>query len=210
MGGAPISVCVCSMTASRRFRTFPPFLRTGRLTLSGPSSGRRGSCEPLGHSRKRRDIDVSYSAPSTHSLPECMGSHTRRRSEPRTIGLGNGIERNRDGRRLDDHRSHIRKLADDVRQFIDEVKPLSDLLPTVVKLAAFIGGSSADWLRIKGAFFYDLSSISVMMLLIITFFSFSFLFILLVAYSFVSMRGFLGSYTIPSSGYPAYIAAQAL
>jgi hypothetical protein len=38
----------------------------------------------------------------------------------------------------DDHRSHIRKLADDVKQFIDEVKPLSDLLPLVVKLAAFI------------------------------------------------------------------------
>ena len=31
LGGAPISVCVCSMTASRRFRTFPHSARTRRV-----------------------------------------------------------------------------------------------------------------------------------------------------------------------------------
>ena len=42
----------------------------------------------------------------------------------------------------DDHRSHARKLGDDVRQFIDEVKPFTDFLPLAVKIAAFLGGAS--------------------------------------------------------------------
>jgi hypothetical protein len=87
----------------------------------------------------------------------------------------------------DDHRSHIRKLGDDVKQFIDEVKPLNDLLLLVVKLAAFIGGALLIGYASKERFFYDLSSISVITLLIITFFVFSFLLVLLIFYSFISM-----------------------
>ena len=88
---------------------------------------------------------------------------------------------------IDDRRFHARKLGDDVKKFIDEVKLLTDLLPFVVKMAAFIGGALLIGYASKERFFYDLSSISVITLLIITFFSFSFLFILLVGYSFVSM-----------------------
>ena len=42
---------------------------------------------------------------------------------------------------VDDRRFHARKLGDDVKIFIDEVKPFTDLLPFAVKIAAFMGGA---------------------------------------------------------------------
>src|SRR5690348_9334280 len=87
----------------------------------------------------------------------------------------------------DDRRSQTRKLGADIKQFIDEVKPFTDLLPTVVKMAAFIGGALLIGYASKEHFFYDISSISVLALLIIVFISFSLLLILTVVYAFLSM-----------------------
>ena len=70
----------------------------------------------------------------------------------------------------EDRRSQTRKLGDDVKQLIGEVKPLTDLLPFVVKMAAFVGGALLIGYASKEHFFYDLSSISVVTLLIIVFF----------------------------------------
>src|ERR1700730_3867953 len=109
-----------------------------------------------------------------------------RRSEPPTMGLGK-LRETVMADESDDRRSHTRKLGDDVKKFIEEIKPLTDLLPLVVKTTAFIGGVLLIGYATKEHFFYDLSSISVITLLIIIFFTFAFLFTLLVTYSFLSM-----------------------
>jgi hypothetical protein len=87
---------------------------------------------------------------------------------------------------LDYRPSGTSKLGDDVKKFIDELKPLTDLLPLVVKVAAFIGGALLVGYAAKEHFFYDLSSIAAIILLFITFFSFSIILVVLVVYSFIS------------------------
>jgi len=42
---------------------------------------------------------------------------------------------------MDYRRSRTNKIGDGIKKFKDEVKPLTDLLPFVVKMAAFIGGA---------------------------------------------------------------------
>jgi hypothetical protein len=42
---------------------------------------------------------------------------------------------------LDYPRSRTSKIGDDIKKFIDDLKPITDLLPLVVKMAAFIGGA---------------------------------------------------------------------
>jgi hypothetical protein len=86
-----------------------------------------------------------------------------------------------------DLRSRTSSLGNDLKKFIDELKSLADLLPLLVKIAAFIGGALLVGYAAKEHFFYDLSSIAAISLLFITFFAFSLILIALVIYSFLSM-----------------------
>jgi hypothetical protein len=71
----------------------------------------------------------------------------------------------------DDPRFRTIKLGDIVKEFINQVKPFGDLLPLVMKTAALLGGILLVGYAAKEKFFYDLSSIAAISLLLITFLS---------------------------------------
>lgn len=87
----------------------------------------------------------------------------------------------------DGRRSSINELGKDVKSLIAGIKSITELLPLLVAIAAVTGGALMIGYASQEHFFYDLSSISAITLLIITFLTFSFIIMLLSVYSFVSM-----------------------
>jgi hypothetical protein len=85
-----------------------------------------------------------------------------------------------------DRCSPTSKFGDSARKFLEEMKPFTDFLPIVGKISALIGGVLLVGYAAKEHFFYDLSSIAAISLLLLTFFIFSFIITALVAYGFIS------------------------
>jgi hypothetical protein len=60
----------------------------------------------------------------------------------------------------DDRPAYTSKLGDRVKNFVDEVTSITELLSSVVTMAAFIGGILLVSYASKEHFFYDLSSVA--------------------------------------------------
>jgi hypothetical protein len=69
----------------------------------------------------------------------------------------NSVERNSPmtADESDDQGSRTSKLGDVVKEIINQVKPLNDLLPLIVTAVAFLGGLLLVSYATKERFFYD-------------------------------------------------------